>query len=441
MPDVALGLEKTSNLLHDDAEIRGFFMHVYLVGGAVRDQLLGHPVVEKDYVVVGASPEHMLALGYQAVGKDFPVFLHPDSKDEYALARTERKSGHGYHGFTFHTAADVTLEQDLIRRDLTINAMAMDDDGNIYDPYHGQQDLDQRLLRHVSDAFVEDPLRVLRVARFAARYHSYGFRIADETLALMQKLSDSGELLALSPERVWKETSRALMEQHADVYFQVLRDCGALKVLFPELDALFGIPQRPEYHPEIDCGIHTLMSLQQACRADYSLEVRLAVLLHDLGKALTPAEVLPRHILHEQRGIEPVTELCDRLRVPTQMKQLALAVCKEHLKCHQAFQLKAGTLWRLLQRLDVLRRPERVEAFVQACRCDATGRLGFEDRDYPQAEFILDMMHTVRQIKAQDLPSDIKGPEIGEMLITKRIEAIAAQRKDPKYAALIQTEA
>ncbi|WP_455597777.1 multifunctional CCA addition/repair protein [Acinetobacter pecorum] len=399
-------------------------MQVYLVGGAVRDHLLGHPYHEKDYVVVGATPAQMLELGYQPVGKDFPVFLHPQTKEEYALARTERKSGHGYHGFEFHTDVSVTLEQDLIRRDLTINAMAMDEAGQIYDPYGGQQDLENRILRHVSDAFVEDPLRVLRIARFAARYTSAGFVIADETMALMQRLTESGELNALIPERVWKETSRALSERHADVYFEVLRQCGALKVLFPEIDALYGIPQRPEYHPEIDCGIHTMMSLQQACRQNYSLDVRFAVLVHDLGKALTPLEELPRHIMHEERGIKPVNELCERLKVPTYTKQLALAVCKEHLKCHQAFNLKPGTLWRLLQRLDVLRRPERVEAFVQACECDSRGRLGLEDRAYPQAQYILDAMQTVRAIKAQDLPADIQGPDIGEMLIERRIQAL-----------------
>ena len=263
-------------------------MQVYLVGGAVRDHLLGFPYHEKDYVVVGATPEQLIASGYQPVGKDFPVFLHPETKDEYALARTERKSGHGYHGFSFFTDPSVTLEEDLIRRDLTINAIAMDDDGTIYDPYDGQKDLQNKVLRHVSDAFVEDPLRVLRIARFAARYKVLGFHIAPETLALMQQLAESGELEALTPERVWKETSRALMETHADEYFEVLRACGALKVLFPEIDALYGIPQRPEYHPEIDCGIHTMMSLQQACKANYSLDVRFAVLVHDLGKALTP---------------------------------------------------------------------------------------------------------------------------------------------------------
>ncbi|EZQ10534.1 MULTISPECIES: multifunctional CCA addition/repair protein [unclassified Acinetobacter] len=412
-------------------------MQVYLVGGAVRDQLLGHPYHEKDYVVVGATPEQLLNQGFQPVGKDFPVFLHPETKDEYALARTERKSGHGYHGFEFFTDPSVTLEDDLIRRDLTINAMAMNEDGELFDPYHGHQDLNQRILRHVSDAFAEDPLRVLRVARFAARYHQYGFKVAEETIALMKNLADSGELQALTPERVWKETSRALMERDADIYFEVLRQCDALKILFPEIEALFGVPQRPEYHPEIDCGIHTLMSLQQACKADYSMDVRFAVLVHDLGKALTPKDELPRHIMHEERGVQPVTDLCERLKVPTQTKQLAIAVCKEHLKCHQAFTLKPGTLWRLLQRLDVLRRPERVEAFVQACECDAKGRLGLEDREYPQAKYVLDAVQIVRSIKASDLPPEIKGPDIGEMLIQKRIEALSMHRE--KYQSIVNT--
>ncbi|ENU23399.1 multifunctional CCA protein [Acinetobacter proteolyticus] len=400
-------------------------MQVYLVGGAVRDHLLGHPYHEKDYVVVGATPEQLLAEGYQPVGKDFPVFLHPTTKEEYALARTERKSGVGYHGFQFFTDTTVKLEEDLIRRDLTINAMAMDDAGTVYDPYGGQRDLEQRILRHVSDAFTEDPLRVLRVARFAARYAAYGFKIADETLQLMQEIAESGELDALTPERVWKETSRALLEDHADVYFQTLRDCKALKILFPEIDALFGVPQRPEYHPEIDCGIHTLMALKQACLAEYALDVRFAVLVHDLGKALTPVDELPRHIMHEERGIQPVTDFCDRLKVPTHLKNLALIVCKEHLKCHQIMNLKPGTLWRLLQRLDVLRRPEKVIAFVQACECDAKGRLGLEHRPYPQAQYVLDAMEIVRNIRAQDLPEHITGPEIGEMLIQYRIDALA----------------
>lgn len=399
-------------------------MRVYLVGGAVRDQLLGHPYHEKDYVVVDATPQQMLEKGYKPVGKDFPVFLHPISKEEYALARTERKKGQGYHGFEFYTAPDITLEQDLIRRDLTINAIAQDTQGQLYDPYGGVQDINNKILRHVSDAFVEDPLRVLRVARFAARYAQYGFTVAGETLDLMQTLAQSGELSTLTPERVWKETSRALMEKDAHIYFEILRQCGALRVLFPEIDALFGVPQRPEYHPEIDCGIHTLMSLQQACKNNYSLDVRFAVLLHDLGKALTPADILPRHLMHEQRGIEPVTALCERFKVPTATKEFALIVCKEHLKCHQALTLKGGTLWRLLQRLDVLRRPERVIDFIYACECDARGRLGLENRLYPQKEYLIKAIECVRSIKAKDLPSYVKGPDIGEQLIKKRIYAL-----------------
>ena len=401
-------------------------MQVYLVGGAVRDQLLGYPYHEKDYVVVGATPEQLLAQGYQPVGKDFPVFLHPTSKDEYALARTERKSGVGYHGFDFYTDSSVSLEDDLIRRDLTVNAMAMDEAGHIYDPYGGQHDLQLKVLRHVSDAFTEDPLRVLRVARFAARYASYGFTIAAETLQLMRDKAQSGELAALTPERVWKETARALMEDQADIYFQTLKDCDALKALFPEIDALFGVPQRPEYHPEVDSGVHTLMALKQACQANYELDVRFAVLVHDLGKALTPADELPRHIMHEERGLAPVTHLCERLKVPTQLKNLALVVCKEHLKCHQVQSLKPGTLWRLLQRLDVLRRPEKVIAFAQACECDAKGRLGLEQRPYPQAQYLLNAMEIVRNIRALDLPAHIQGAEIGEMLIEYRIDALSA---------------
>lgn len=400
-------------------------VEVFLVGGAVRDSLLQHPYHEKDFVVVGATAEQLLTQGFQAVGKDFPVFLHPETKEEYALARTEKKSGHGYHGFSCFSDPSVTLEQDLLRRDLTINAMAMDAQGNIIDYYGGQQDLANRVLRHISDAFVEDPLRVLRVARFAARYAEYGFTVAPETLALMQQLAESGELHHLTAERVWKETSRALMENRADIYFQVLRECGALKVLFPEVDALFGIPQRPQYHPEIDCGIHTLMSVRQACRQNYPLEVRFCALIHDLGKALTPADILPRHTLHEERGVPIVQEFCKRLKVPTALQQLAVLVCKEHLKCHQIMNLKAGTLWRLLQRFDVLRNPERVVMFAQTCECDARGRLGLEDQAYPQKDYILQAMEIVRKIKAHHLPEHIKGSEIGEALIQKRIDALS----------------
>jgi tRNA nucleotidyltransferase (CCA-adding enzyme) len=366
----------------------------------------------------------MLAQGYMPVGSDFPVFLHPQTKEEYALARTERKSGVGYGGFTFYTSPDLSLADDLIRRDLTINAMAQTTDGQIIDPYGGQQDLAQRILRHVSPAFVEDPLRVLRVARFAARYADLGFQVATETLALMQQLVEQGELAYLSPERIWKETQRALTETRAEVYFEVLRACGALKAIMPEVDALFGVPQRPEYHPEVDTGIHTLMTLQRACEQQYSDRVRFAAVLHDLGKALTPADQLPRHVEHEARGVEPIRQLCQRLKVPTQYQQLAELVCREHLLCHRVMELRAGTIWRLLQRLDVLRRPERVEEFIQACECDARGRLGLEQRPYPQADFLRHAIHQVRAIRSTDLPAHIQGPAIGEALINARITAL-----------------
>lgn len=411
-------------------------MQVYLVGGAVRDQLLGRTVSERDYVVVGATPEQMLAAGYMPVGSDFPVFLHPHSKEEYALARTERKSGVGYGGFTFYTSPDLSLEEDLIRRDLTINAMALAEDGSIIDPYGGQQDLQDRLLRHVSPAFIEDPLRVLRVARFAARYAPLGFTVAPETLSLMQSLVNQGEINHLTPERIWKETQRALTEDRADVYFEVLRDCGALQVIMPEVNALFGIPQRPEYHPEVDTGIHTLMTLQRACEAQYSDRVRFATVMHDLGKALTPVDLLPRHADHEARGVEPIKNLCKRLKVPSQYQQLAELVCREHLLCHRVMELRPGTIWRLLQRLDVLRRPERVEEFIQACECDARGRLGLEKRPYEQADFMREAIQRVRNIRAVDLPSHIQGPDIGEALIEARIDAITVLKNS--YADIQQ---
>lgn len=409
-------------------------MQIFLVGGAVRDHLLQRPIVERDYVVVGATPEQLLEQGFQPVGKDFPVFLHPESKDEYALARTERKQGHGYQGFEFFTSPHIRLEQDLYRRDLTINAMAMDDAGRIYDPYQGQADLEQRILRHVSDAFVEDPLRVLRVARFAARYFSYGFSIAPETLALMQQISLSGELEHLSAERVWKETYRALTEQHADVYFSILQQCGALKVLMPEVDALFGIPQRPEYHPEIDCGIHTLMSIQQACHHHFEPIVRFATLCHDLGKALTPQDMLPRHIAHEKRGVTAVKKLCQRLKVPTEYQTVAVKVCEYHLLCHQLFTLKPATIWKLLKNLDVLRRPDHVLWFSQACLCDARGRLNFENNPYPQADVLIGLAEELAQLRP-DIPTDIQGAAIGNYLTEQRIQFIAQYMQPYKTKA------
>ncbi|AXI02478.1 multifunctional CCA addition/repair protein [Aquirhabdus parva] len=401
-------------------------MNIYLVGGAVRDAMLGRPVTERDYVVVGSTPEQMVELGFKPVGSDFPVFLHPKTHEEYALARTERKSGQGYGGFTFYTSPDLTLEEDLIRRDLTINAMAQSEDGTVFDPFNGQADLEARVLRHVSEAFAEDPLRVLRVARFAARYAGLGFTVADETIALMRKLADSGELSALTPERVWKETERALGEDRADVYFEILRKCGALAVLLPEVDALYGVPQRPQHHPEIDTGVHTMMALQRACEYGYSTQVRFATLLHDLGKALTPSEEWPRHVQHEERGLAPVREVCSRLKVPSSYRDLAEIVCREHLMCHRVLDLRPGTVWRLLQRIDVLRKPERVEEYIQSCLCDARGRLGLETRDYPQADYLRAAVVAVRKIRAADLPENLKGLSIGEALVSARIAAITA---------------
>jgi tRNA nucleotidyltransferase (CCA-adding enzyme) len=401
-------------------------MNIFLVGGAVRDALLGRPITERDYVVVGTTPEQMVEQGYKPVGSDFPVFLHPQTHEEYALARTERKSGTGYGGFTFYTSPDLTLEEDLIRRDLTINAMAQADDGTLIDPYNGQADLAARVLRHVSPAFAEDPLRVLRVARFAARYAPLGFTVAAETMAFMQQLSESGELSNLTPERIWKETERALGEDRAEVYFQVLRECGALKVLIPEVDALFGVPQRAQHHPEIDTGVHTMMALQRACEYGYSTQVRFATLLHDLGKALTPNDEWPRHVQHEERGLNPVREVCNRFKVPNSFRDLAEIVCREHLMCHRVLDLRPGTVWRLLQRMDVLRKPERVEEYIQSCLCDARGRLGMETRDYPQADYLRAAIIVVRKVRAADLPNNLKGLSIGEALVAARIEAIIA---------------
>jgi len=399
-------------------------MNTFLVGGAVRDALLGRQITERDYVVVGSTPEQMIKQGFRPVGSDFPVFLHPKTQEEYALARTERKSGIGYGGFTFYTSPDLTLEEDLIRRDLTINAMAQAEDGTLFDPYQGQKDLTARVLRHVSPAFAEDPLRVLRVARFAARFADLGFTVAEETMALMRQLTESGELLHLTPERVWKETERALGENHAEVYFQVLRECGALKVLLPEIDALFGVPQRPQHHPEIDTGVHTMMALQRSCEYGYSTQVRFATLLHDLGKALTPTDEWPRHVQHEEHGLTPVRDVCNRLKVPSSFRDLAEIVCREHLMCHRVLDLRPGTVWRLLQRIDVLRKPERVEEYIQACLCDARGRLGLETRDYPQADFLRSAIIAVRKVRAAELPSNLKGLSIGEALVSARIAAI-----------------
>lgn len=401
-------------------------MKIYTVGGAVRDRLLGRAVTDIDRVVVGASAEQMLALGYRPVGADFPVFLHPQTGEEYALARTERKSGQGYGGFTFYANPDVTLEQDLIRRDLTINAMAEDDDGVVTDPYGGQVDLVHRMLRHVSPAFAEDPLRVLRVARFAARYAPLGFTVADDTLALMRQLSESGELQALTPERSWKEISRALMEDQPQVFIQVLRDCGALAQLLPQVDALFGVPQPPAHHPEIDTGVHTLSVLQQAAVFEQPLSVRWACLLHDLGKGTTPESEWPRHIAHEQRGLKLIKAVNERFKVPRDCQELALLVGQYHTHGHRALELKPATLLDLLQSFDAYRRPQRFEEFIAACEMDARGRLGFEQRRYPQADYLRGAAAAARSVVAQPLVAQgFTGQALGEAIKRERLRALS----------------
>jgi tRNA nucleotidyltransferase (CCA-adding enzyme) len=400
-------------------------MQFYKVGGAVRDRLLGKPVVDIDWVVVGATTDEMLIKGYRPVGTDFPVFLHPLTGEEYALARTERKSGRGYGGFVFHADPDVTLEEDLIRRDLTINAIAEDKDGHLTDPYHGQNDLRDRILRHVSPAFAEDPLRVLRVARFAARYAPDGFHIAPETLELMRELSHSGELQALTPERSWKEISRALMENQPQVFIRVLRDCDALKVLFPEIDALFGVPQPEAHHPEIDTGLHVLSVLEQSAIFHQPLSVRWACLLHDLGKGLTPEADWPRHIAHEHTGLKLIKAVNKRFKVPRDCQELALLVGQYHTHGHRALELKPSTLLDLLQSFDVYRRPQRFEEFVVACEMDARGRKGLEDRSYPQAEYLRGAAVTAREVQVQPLlDQGFQGQELGEALKQERLDAL-----------------
>jgi len=404
-------------------------MQIYKVGGAVRDRLLGRPISEVDWVVVGASAEQMLELGYRPVGADFPVFLHPQTGEEYALARTERKSGRGYGGFTFHASPDVTLEQDLIRRDLTVNAMAEDDQGNLIDPYNGQQDLEARILRHVSPAFAEDPLRVLRVARFAARYAPLGFSVAPETLMLMRRLAESGELAHLTAERSWKEISRALMEPRPDVFVQVLRDCGALAALLPEVDDLFGVPQPQAHHPEIDTGVHVLSVLRQCAEHDQPLNVRWASLLHDVGKGLTPEDEWPRHIAHEQKGLRLIQAINERCKAPRDCAELAMLVGEFHTHGHRALELRPSTLLELLQRFDVFRRPQRFAEFVAACEMDARGRLGLEQREYPQGAYLLGAAEAARQVPVKPLlEKGFKGAELGEALNRERLQALKAYK-------------
>jgi len=411
-------------------------MKTYLVGGAVRDKLLNIPVQDRDWVVVGALPEQLLQQGYQAVGKDFPVFLHPHSKEEYALARTERKSGAGYTGFDCFFGQDVTLEEDLQRRDLTINAMAEDDDGNIIDPYQGQRDIEHRLLRHVSDAFVEDPLRVLRVARFLARFHNLGFNVATETMTLMQQISASGELQHLTPERVWTETAKALLEPSPWRYFECLRECGALAIIFPELDALFGIPQPPKHHPEIDTGVHVMLTLQaahklmqqQAQPLDRNdiVAILFALLCHDLGKGLTPADKLPSHPGHEALSEFLSNKVCSRLRAPNPVKRLSALVAKYHTHCHRAFDLRPSTVMRLFEALDLFRRPETLEIFLLTCEADARGRTGLEAQPYYQVDYLRDCAQTAKNVQAKALVNlGFKGETLGIELRKRRIKAIA----------------
>ncbi|MFP9458739.1 multifunctional CCA addition/repair protein [Pectobacterium brasiliense] len=414
-------------------------MKIYLVGGAVRDSLLGLPVTEKDWVVVGATPENLLEQGYQQVGKDFPVFLHPISRDEYALARTERKSGKGYTGFVCHAAPDVTLEQDLLRRDLTINAIARTERGDLIDPYHGRRDLDNRVLRHVSNAFSEDPLRVLRVARFAARFAHLGFQIAEETMALMQKMAHEGELAYLTPERVWKETEKALGTSSPDVYFQVLRDCGALAVLFPEIDNLYGVPAPAKWHPEIDTGIHTMMTVAMAARLSPEIDVRFATLCHDLGKGLTPPELWPRHHGHGPAGVKLVEALCQRLRVPNPIRDLAKLVAEYHDLVHTVQVLQPKTLLKLFDAIDVWRKPQRLEQLALTSEADARGRAGFEENPYPQGDYLREAFRVASQVSSADVVADgFKGIDVRNELARRRIHALAdwkAQQPDSSGAS------
>ncbi|MGI9229803.1 MAG: multifunctional CCA addition/repair protein [Gammaproteobacteria bacterium] len=402
-------------------------MQIYQVGGAIRDELLGTKVKDRDWVVTGATPEAMLALGYKQVGKDFPVFLHPDSKEEYALARTERKVASGYHGFTFDTSTEVTLEQDLLRRDITINAIARDSDGALIDPFNGQRDLEARIIRHISPAFAEDPLRVLRVARFSARLD---FDVAAETLDLMQQLSASGELQTLPPERIWVEMEKALNGEQPRRFFQVLRDCGALQAILPELDKLFGVPQPPQHHPEIDSGLHTLLSLDVACRLSDDPVVRFAVLVHDLGKGTTPAEMLPAHHGHEERGVKLIKQLATRLHIPKKYRELAVIVSHYHLICHRVAELRATTILKYLEAMDAFRRPQRFADFLLACEADARGRTGLEDRDYPQAGYFQTCLAACQAVDTGTLTATgLQGLELAAALRQERLKAVKKATK------------
>ena len=400
-------------------------MKSYLVGGAVRDRLLGRPVEERDWVVVGATPESLRALGFKSVGKDFPVFLHPDTREEYALARTERKTAPGYHGFVFHAEPDVTLEQDLLRRDLTINAMAEDAEGRLIDPYGGLRDLEQRRLRHVSPAFSEDPVRILRLARFAARFAPLGFTVAEETLSLMRGMVAAGEVDALVPERVFAELAKALAEERPSPFFEVLRACGALARLFPEIEALFGVPQPPQHHPEIDTGLHTLLVLDQAARLSTDPAVRFAALTHDLGKALTDPAGWPRHYGHEKLGLPALERLCDRLKAPNAYRKLAERVMRYHGHAHKARELRPGTLVDLLQRLDAFRQKDALESFLLACEADSRGRTGYEERPYPQADWLRAAHRAALSVTVQPLLElGFQGVALGRELREARIRQV-----------------
>jgi len=404
-------------------------MRVYLVGGAVRDRLLGLAVRERDWVVVGATPEELVLAGYEPVGREFPVFLHPTTHEEYALARQERKVGPGYRGFTTQFAPTVTLEEDLRRRDLTINAMAEDEHGTLIDPCGGQADLAARRLRHVSEAFVEDPVRILRVARFAARFAPLGFRVADETLALMRRITAAGEGRTLVPERVWQETERALGEAHPEVFFEILRACGALVVIFPEIDALFGVPQPPRWHPEIDTGVHVMLALQYAARQGASGAVRFAVLTHDLGKAQTPKAEWPSHHRHEEFGVPLINELCDRFKVPNGHRELAILTARHHTLVHRAMELRPATVLTLLENCDAFRRPERFAELLLACEADARGRTGRESAPYPQAAYLRQALAAAAAValSASDRRG-LEGAEIGAELRRRRLAAVSAEK-------------
>ena len=400
-------------------------MEIYLVGGCVRDKLLGLKTKDRDWVVVGATADELLKLDYKQVGKDFPVFLHPKTSEEYALARTERKTAAGYSGFNFHAAADVTLEEDLIRRDLTINAIAEADNGDLIDPFNGQADIKAKVLRHVSPAFIEDPVRILRLARFAARFAYLDFSIAKETQQLMNEMVNNGEVDSLVPERVWQETMRALGEKTPARYFEVLRDCGALKKLFPEIDRLWGVPQPEKHHPEIDTGIHTMMVLTQAAKLSDDPKVRFAALVHDLGKGTTPKTQWPKHIDHESRGVPLVEKLCDRYRIPNDYRELGIIVAKYHLHYHRAEELKDKTFLKTLNSLDAFRRPERFELFLLACEADSRGRTGYEDKNFVQPAIYRKVFNAAKTINAKELVAlGLKGKDIKEELNKQRIQAI-----------------